>query len=155
MSKQLFENAINAKHTGEVLKNALDFVTYLDENEIFFQDGDFSWSAKYKNETIFYIKIGGFDNETNEFIIWSADDYNSENALAQADEQLKEFAWLNVSYCGNCGGKCGPGRSTEIFGKTFNKVCHCALIFINPNAEALEKLKKLTEIRKSNIINNT
>ena len=155
MSKQLFVNAINVKHTGDVLKNSLDFVTYLDENEISFSEGDFCWTASYRNEAVFYIKIGGFDNETNEFIIWSADDYNSEIALAKADEQLKEFAWINISPCGSCGGKCSPGRSVEVFGKAFDKVCHSALIFINPDIKAIENLKKLAEIRKTNITANT
>ena len=154
MSKQSFVDSINEKHDGEVLKNILDIVSYLGENEMSYEKGDFNWSVKYKDKYVFYIKIGGWDDKSNNVIFWSADDYNSDNANNQADELLKEFAWSHISFCGNCGAKCSPGRSVTVFGKMFEKVCHCAIQINDPDTEELHYLKKLIEIRK-NIISNT
>jgi len=76
------------------------------------------------------------------------------------DEELKEFAWMNVHYCTyftsngkECGCKDKPGRRVSIFGKEFDNVCHSPLWFLNPDAEALENMKKLVELWKHNIAN--
>lgn len=155
MSRKRFEDIIRTVLKGKEQKNALDFVDYLWDDEMSYNDPEFCWTASYKGKSVIHIKIGGFDNQTNDWIIWSADDYNDEKVICQTDEHIKEFAWSNVCYCGNCGEKCTPGRSTEIFGKTFDRVCHSSMIFINPKSEELDYLKKLVDIRKNNILNST
>jgi hypothetical protein len=72
-------------------------------------------------------------------------------------ENLSEIIWANVSYCKGCLkayiGNQPPGVNKIIAGKVFNKVSVCGNIkFINPDAEALDCVKKLMEIRKCNII---
>jgi len=153
MSAKRIEDVIGEVLTDNIRKNATDFINYLGADETAFEEGGFCWSPEYKGEPLFHIKIGGYNNEPDIWIIWSADDYNGEN-VSSTDEHIKEFAWANICYCGNCGGCGNPGRSAMVFGKEFDKVCHSALIFENPNAEAIESLKKLVDIRKSNILNN-
>ena len=155
MSVKRIEDVIGERFTGDIRKNATDFVEHLelDESQMAFDEGGFCWSPEYKGKPLFHIKMSGFNNEPGSWIIWSADDYNGDCADS-TDEKIKEFAWANISPCGNCGGCKNPGRSVVVFGKQFDKVCHSALIFVNPDAEAIESLKKLADIRKSNILND-
>jgi len=155
MPEKRIEDRINEFLSGDIRKNAMDFIDYLevDESQKTYNEDGFCWSPEYKGEPIFHIKIGGYNNEPDIWIIWSADNYNGENADS-ADESIKEFAWANICYCGDCGGCKERGRSVVVFGKAFDKVCHSALIFENLDAEAIERLKKLADIRKSNILNN-
>ncbi len=69
------------------------------------------------------------------------------------DEHLKEIAWKNVDFCGNCG-YCTGGTHKTVFGKEFDNVCRTTMIFSNPNAETLEFMKKMVLIRKHDIIAN-
>ena len=147
MSNKMIEDTINNVLKGDAHKNALDFVTYLGSNEITLEDSEFCWTAKYKDENVCYIKIGGFDNVSNSWIIWSADDYNDEYDDSLASDDIKEFAWKHICFCGSCGGECTPGRSTTIFGKKYDKVCQSAMMFIDLDFEATNLLKKLIDIR--------
>ena len=128
-------------------ENALDFINYLNK-DLSFEDEDWCWNAKFKNEIVFFFRIGGFQDEPN-WLAWSADDYSN----AEIDEKFKKIAWENICTCGNCGGDCTPGRRAVIFGKEFDKCCTSSLMFINPNGESLECLKKLIDIRKCDIQN--
>jgi hypothetical protein len=73
---------------------------------------------------------------------------------------MKEIAWANVVRCGNCDdADCNPGKTEMIFGKEFANVCrgadNLAMIFSNPDAEALECAKKMVAMRKYVIDNHT
>jgi hypothetical protein len=69
------------------------------------------------------------------------------------DEQTKKIAWKNIDFCLS-GGCCNDnmGKRKVIFGKEFDNVCIAILRFNNPNAEAVECLKKMVEIRKTDIL---
>ena len=147
MSERKIENMICEKLPKEAQKNALDFIKYLGEDALL-EDEDWCWKAKYKGETVFHVRIGGFQDEPN-WLAWSATavDYSD----TEIDEQTKKIAWENICTCGKCGDDCAPGRHAVIFGKTFENCCTSSLMFINPQGDSLECLKKLIDIRKSDI----
>lgn len=91
------------------------------------------------------------DEKTEPWIIWSDDSGSDWFSVCALDEQLKEIAWSNVDFCGNCG-SCGGGTHKTIFGKAFDNVCRNTFRFDNPNAETLECVKKLVKMRKDDII---
>ena len=149
MSARNIYDVINEKLSGEKHTNALDFINYLG-SDVLLEDKDWCWYVTYNGERLFHIRIGGFQDEPN-WLAWSADDYSN----AEIDEKFKKIAWENICTCGNCGGDCTPGRRAIIFGKEFEKCCTSSLMFINPNEEGLECLKKLIDIKKSYILNRT
>ena len=67
-------------------------------------------------------------------------------------KELKEIAWKHIDKCANCG-SCRGGRRKVIFGEKFDRVCGCTFRIDNPNAEDLEFMKKLVEIRVKEILN--
>ena len=158
--QQTFEEYLESKMKGDALKNALDFVAYLKANDV---TSDFNGFC-YKGEGV--CTICDFDEAFGEKfespvpVIF----FNGvcEPATFPVDEQIKEFAQANVHYCAyftSNGKECGcgdrPGKRTAIFGKEFDHVCHSPLWFLGPDAEALENIKKLVEIRKHEIDENT
>ena len=67
------------------------------------------------------------------------------------DEHTKEITWNHVDL-----GTCGGGITVKLFGKEFYPVCKGTTFrFNNPNAEALDCVKKLVELRKRDIFNKT
>ena len=150
MATRKIEDMIHAKLSDEVQKNALEFINYLAE-DVSLEDEDWCWKAKYKGETVFHFRIGGFQDEPN-WLAWSAIavDYSD----TEIDEQSQKIAWENICTCGNCGSDCAPGRRAIIFGKEFENCCTSSLMFINPNGDSLECLKKLIDIRKSNLLSS-
>jgi len=48
----------------------------------------------------------------------------------------------------------GGSRKT-VFGKEFEYVCRTTMRFDNPDAETVECMKRLIELRKNNILKNT
>ena len=151
MSVRKIEDMIYEKLPDEAQKNALDIINYLGE-DVLLEDEDWCWKAKFNGETVFHFRIGGFQNEPN-WLAWSAVavDYSD----TEIDEQSKKIAWKNICTCGKCGSDCAPGRRVVIFGKIFENCCTSSLIFINPNRDGLECLKKLIDIRKTDIIDRT
>ena len=148
MSERKIEDMIHAKLTGEIQKNASDIINYLSE-DVSLEDKDWCWEAKCKGETVFHFRIGGFQNEPN-WLAWSATAFDYSDT--EIDAQSQKIAWENISTCGNCGSDCAPGRRAVIFGKTFENCCTSSLMFINPNGDGLECLKKLIDIRKNYIL---
>jgi hypothetical protein len=74
----------------------------------------------------------------------------------QASDDIKEIAWRNINIChdGNRCGSCVNGRGTriKIFGKEFDDVCGMAYTFTNPDVMALELVKIMMDVRKSDIL---
>lgn len=163
MPEQGIENFINDSLTEEAQKNALAFVAFLIANEMIFVRGkgywkdQLYWMIKYKDEYMCYILINGSGSEEKfaPWTIWSDDSDSNWFADLPLDEHTKEIAWKNVDICENCGGCQNPGGSHKtIFGKEFNNVCRTTMRFINPDVDALECVKKMVELRKSDIIRN-
>ena len=148
MSEYVVKNKMNEFLSGEVLKNALNFAAYLEANEMTFNSGVVS----YKDKDICYMHLDSSDEYPSPWTIWTAGDYISEHEDVPISEQMKEIAWANINNCGDCGSGCNPGSRKVIFGKVFDNVCSADMDFYKPDAEALECLKKLLEMRKCVIL---
>jgi len=154
------ENIIRNILSEAEIGNALNFVTYLKKNEMEFIRGKgywkdkFYWIMNYKNENVCSILIGPEEKtDPSQWLIWSenSNDNSShwfENIIL--DKYIKEIAWKNIDFCGNCG-YCLGGKCKTIFGKEFNNVCGTTFLFKNPNAETLDFMKKMIEFRKNEI----
>ena len=163
MAEQKIEDFINEVLTGDAQKNALDFAAYLRANEMLFErgkgywEGKLYWLIKYKNKYVCFILIGTEEKPgPGPWTIWSDDSSSNWFEDFPLDERIKEIAWKNVDFCGNCGGcRSKTGTRKTIFGKEFNNVCRTTMRFIDPDVEALECVKKMVELRKNDILRNT
>ena len=126
--------------TGDALKNALNFAEYLKANEM--THTGVHCEVNYRGECACYLLV-----ERKNWTIWTEGAYDRDCGDVPMDECMKEIAWANVSCCVSCGNSC-PGNAKTIFGKEFTNTCNVAMMFRNPDAEALECVKKLVEIRK-------
>ena len=151
MSRKI-EDIINSTLKGETQNNALELISHL-------RACDFSiFMHDEKNESgwivsdLGFIIINGFDDFPGPWTMWLGANNIGEHLEIPADKYTKEFAWSHVSPCGSCGGDCSPGTLTKIFGKDFENVCQHNLIFINPDAEVVECIKKIIDIRKIDIL---
>jgi ribosomal-protein-alanine N-acetyltransferase len=154
------ETTIRTTINGDSQEIALDFVTHLRSLKTKFERGGGYWAdknyyiARHNGEAVCFILING--DETNGeplgFILWSDDSPNNSYTNTTLDVQTKKVAWQHVDICGNCGGCGNPGGSHKtIFGKEFDNVCITIFSFDNPNAEEIECVKKLIEMRIKNI----
>ena len=145
------EEKLNDTLSGSLLTNALDFMVSLSANEII-QAGEHD--MHFKDKCVCYIDTR---NDNNSWIVWTEGDYSSEHDNFPIDERTKGIAWKNVMKCGNCDGcDCSPGKTKVIFGKEFTNICNAdnvymTFMFTNPDAETLECVKKLIEMRKRDI----
>ena len=144
-----FEGYVSDILSGEMLKNALDFAAFLKANDM--SAGGEHGAAKYKGKCICYMFLEKGEEMPAPWTIWSEGDYSVEHKDVPISQHLKEIAWAKVNICTSCGGKCSPGASKVIFGKEFVHVCSAAMAFYMPDAEVLECVKKLLEIRKCEI----
>ena len=133
-------------------KIALEFIQYLKNCQLEFVKDNGYWKekiyyiVKYKNECVCFIAINDPDEKENKWTIWS-DDMGSEYLINQnINSNIKELAWKHIDPCGNCG-SCGGGRYKSIFGKEFDNVCGCTFRVNNPNAEDIQFLKTMIDLR--------
>jgi len=151
------EDDLAAALSGDVLKNALDYVAFLQENGMARDTGDgtaFGFAGNY----VCQICINPADYK----YAWSVCMGNWDSVLCRSEYQnfpiedrVKEFAWAHVRPCTNFtskGKECGcgyqPGRHMTLFGKEFYHICHGGIEFGDLNAETLELAKRLTEVWK-------
>ena len=153
MSNERIEDVFNEVLTGYALINALDFAEFLSANEIIQAD---QHAMHYKGECVCFVDTR---NERHSWIVWAEGDYSSEHEDFPIDKQTKEIAWAHANKCGSCEGvDCKPGKTKIIFGKDFANICSGADVdmrFHNPDAEALECLKRLVEMRRHIIANHS
>ena len=143
------EGKIKAALSGDMLKNALGFVAYMKANGM----------ALDVHTTVFYyldkevccLTLDGNSHPAGPWsIYWMEYDVYEQDDF-KVDEQLKKFALANIHFCstGHCDNS--PGKSRTIFGNKYDNVCYCCLHFKTPDAETLEKIKKLVELRIAEI----
>jgi hypothetical protein len=152
MSEKLIENVIKEILTGESQKNALDFATFLNENEILLSynpdesDTKVIWNGAVGGivgNSIGYVTINGDKNCPGPWTFWfNSCDFDGSDL---ADDEFKNAIWAFASPCGRCHDgweKCmGTGKRT-ILGKEFENQCHSPLMFCDPDAKTLEYMKK-------------
>jgi len=143
-------------------KNALEFVVFLRANEMQFTrckgywEDKLYWAVNYNDKSVCYILISDEEKKNpHSWTIWSDDSGSTWFKDFLLDEQLKDIAWKNVDICGNVNGVCGgcAGKiRKKIFGKDFDNVCGTTFRFDNPESETMECIKKLIELRKTDIL---
>jgi hypothetical protein len=138
---------------------ALDFADFLESQGLEFEKDEGYWKdkiyyiIKFQDECICFIAIKDSDEPGNNWTVWSDDMDSISLEDYPIEKRLREIAWSHVDGCGNCG-SCGGGKPKVIFGKDFPKVCGCTFRIDNPNAEDLQFMKKMAEIRKSEILSH-
>jgi hypothetical protein len=143
------ESKLNDALSGGTLENALEFMKFLNANEIIQAD---QHAMHFKDECVCYIDTR---KEHNSWVVWTEGDYSNEHESYPIDKNTKNIAWANVMKCGNCAGvDCSPGKTKTIFEKEFENVCNAdnvnmTFMFTNPDAETLECVKKLVLMRKN------
>ena len=154
------EELIRSELTGDVQKNALDYVAYLKASGILPETLD-SNVFGYPDEFVCVLCVFPVENIPSWFIFMGNCDCalcGNEYQDYPIDEKLKKFAWSQVKTCCNftsngkyCGCGFQPGRRIKLFGKTFDNVCTSVLAIQNPDGEALELTKKLSDVwRRTN-----
>lgn len=157
-NNKTIEDYINEMLTDEAKTIALDFVSFLRENDIeFYKYNGACWKdkiyyhLKFNGEFVGFIAIKDPDEPENLWTVWSDNSKAFENE--NVNVEIKEAAYKHIDFCGKCG-SCGGGRKKIIFGKEFNKVCGCTFRIDNPNTADLPFLKKMIELHKEYIVSN-
>jgi len=149
MSEQKpIESKLKDTLSGNLLTNALDFVAYLKKNGMT-NDG----SRFYYRDELMCILIPFKDEHNPSGGLCICDSPFREHDGFPIDESVKEFARANVKKCENCGsgGSCGhkeQGATKAIFGKEYDNLCSSEIMFVNPDAGGMEKIKKLMGLWK-------
>ena len=153
--KTIEENLKDAL-SGDLLANALDLVDYL--KKIGMTNGTEPGDTRfyYKGElTCIFITFNDENSSSGGLMIFDCplsghDDF-------PVDESVQEFVRAHVNKCGGCGGDCGHeqrGATKIIFGKEYDNLCSSEVMFINPDAGAVAKIKKLMDLWKYKIDNS-
>ena len=145
--KITMENKIYNVLKDDSLKNALEFLTFLKENEFQLDpngDNGEGWAVGgVVGNSFGFILINGVEEMPGPWTIWlNSSDYNESTSM---DNELKENTWTHVNKCSKCHKgweDCGIGNKI-IFGREFENLCHSPLMFTNPDTKTLETVKKL------------
>jgi len=159
MSKQNLTDCIKDSLIGDNQKNALELATYFVTAEIiaerettgYWADKNY-WNVSYQNKSVCNIAIN--ENQDNSWYVTGDDSDSNWFENPPLDEFEKEVLRKCVAICSDCYG-CGgiPNMASNkiIFGKNFYHVCPITLKFNNPDAKTISCMKKIFEIRKSDI----
>ena len=138
------EDKLKQTLSGDTLNNALDFVAYLRAIGMIPEDTRFFYKGEHTCIII------SFEHENHPSGYWGIYDCPIEEYNGfPLDENVKEFARANVAICRNCG--CGHenmGANKMVFGQHFEGICSSECQFHDPDAEAVEKIKKLMDYWK-------
>jgi len=144
------EDTINSVLGGDTHKNALDFAAFLETNEMTAAGAE----VTRKGKTVCYMHIDGSVQVPGPWTVWTEGDYETEDERVPLDERMKAIAHAHVNICGhftsggkNCGCGSQPGSRKTVFGKEFDNVCNAAMMFTDPDAETLQCVKKLLQMR--------
>ena len=156
------EDVIKLALTGDAQKNALEFAAFMRANEIScIRETQGYWADKiyfacnYKGHSVCYISINEYEDNT--WYVTGDDSGDGWYADPPLDEQTRKIAWKHIDICtdyGACGACGSPEVATrkKIFGKEFDRVCPVTLKFTNPDADAVECMKKVFAVRTSGIL---
>jgi len=157
MSEKIIEDSINEILKGDAQKNALDWVAYIRADEsgktqIINHEGGEMWLVKNDDNIVDLIYVGDSDDFPGPWIVWIRGDHIGQYADCPVDEHIKEAAWAHAALCRPCSSDCDRGIHKTIFGKEFAKVCPDTMMFVNPDADTLDDMKKIREIRNNDIL---
>ena len=164
------EDHVRTALSGDLQKNALDYIAYMKENGITL-DSNLPYSPDTPDGKVYYYNFG---SDNGLFIVlviepgergWTVCIGSTNNNLTgseyqsrakfPADEKVKEFAWEHTRICQHFrtnGKECGcgnqPGMYITLFGKEIDNNCNGNIEINNPSGEALEMTKRLTDLWK-------
>jgi len=141
--KRTHEDNMRENLSGDLLKNALEFVEHMNKTS--------GW--EHLGEQVCFI-ITNMVTKYGKFFIF----FNGQSSIFSADyvnypisDDLKDFVFAQIVHCNRCSiSGCGEnaGRNLTIFGKKFDNLCHCPICFADPDAETFKKIKELVEVWK-------
>ena len=152
---------------GDEKKTLLGFEEYCKANKMAVRlSSGYLWGVYFKGKRVATIQIavkgmrrGQYMQKDNSWIVGVCY-LNAESPEFEkfaAEEKLTETIWANVTHCKGCLKACignqPPGVEKRIAGKVFRKACVACggVSFENPNAEALECVKKMMGMRMRDI----
>jgi hypothetical protein len=152
MSKKV-EDVINRVLSGEAQRNALELVAYIRAKDSFpISQHDKNDESGWNAEGLGFIVFLDSADFPAPWTMWLGADKLGESLTSPIDESVKEFVWSFVAPCGSCGGDCTPGKQATIFEKVFENTCQANLMFHNPNAETINGMKKIIDVKADEII---
>jgi len=141
----------------DMMKNALNFITWLRDNKLTPRwTGIHTWKINYRSKYICYINFAQpqqhqkfWDVKLNRLFLSKYENYI-------ANDELKSFV-LDVIQPQMCNRKCGNLKiNKEVFKKKHDKICACWPFLIkNPNGEALKNLKQLIILSRDILVDLT
>lgn len=148
---------IREKLPYEIKTIALNFIDILAEYGVtFYKDNSYCWInqsyywCKYNDNCVCFISIKDPDEPQNLWTVWSDDIKSEWLENYDADDNIRELAWMHIDHCGHCG-SCDGGRRKVVFGREFKAVCGCTFRVDNPNAEDLHFLTEMIKIKISSL----
>jgi hypothetical protein len=145
MNNKLLTDRIGERLDGGAKAAALDFVGFCDANGLPINSNNEGngWAVGgVDGHSLGFMAVEGM-GDASPWTLWlNNGDFGGEGTL---DEGLKEFAWAHVSVCSKCHDgweNCGP-QETTVIGRRFERLCHSPLVFNNPDADDLVKIKAL------------
>jgi len=142
--QKTLEHKINQSLSGGTLQNALNFVSFLRENELTLEQPDEGWAIMNNGEWMGYI-----DFHISPWTLF-IDGHGGFDMNSAIDNTLKETTWANVNHCSQCSGCDDLGLRVTIFDRDFEGLCLLPLKFTNPDTATLENIKKLMLLLKQN-----
>jgi len=152
-AKPKVEDVINEVLTGDVCEKALDFVAFLRENKLMTPwSATNSWKIRFKGKDVGFMSTYGTAAyrglaENSWQICFTAHKFANDDAVygeqCTLNESQKNMVWSMLRNCQKHPYLCNPGKSMTVFGKKLDNVCHQWLFLVNPDAEALDCVKKM------------
>ena len=161
--KPKIEDVIPEYLDGDMEKNAIDFITYMQENKMVLRWAGVhnAWKANYKSKPICYVRLADGNNPA-----WLSSAKNAKLTITPylnninkyqeriINEDWQDSIWDNLYYCKVCGNGCAPGKDKIILGKEFKGLCngifYCrfSVSFVNPDDITISRIKKMLEWEK-------
>jgi hypothetical protein len=144
------EDSLKASLGGDLLKNALDFAVYLTELGMV-PDPIQETTIRFNYEGQLTCILVFFKVDDNPDGLWVVCDCPiREDEGFPLSAELVEFVRSYVKVCnGECGCPDWPrGGDKTIFGREYKSVCSSEIHFLNPDADAVEKIKVFMEFWK-------
>ena len=151
-AKQKIEDAVAGVLTGDLQKNALDFIAFLRENKISLSQAYAdTWRAAYKGKAAGVVIL-----QNKGLNISLRGDYSSRYENILINDKMKNSLEKNlwVKPCQYCNKACYDGITASLFGKEFTKICKHMLnttYFLITDADAVECARLIIQKRCDDI----